>query len=81
MRQTNKHLENLTNKPPQKSLSHININSIRSKLDSLFEFTYSLVDFLSVSETKLDSSFPTGQFNFLGFRALVYVNINIHLKC
>ena len=44
------------------------MNSIRNKLDSLFEFTYSLVNFLAVSETKLDSSFPTGQFNLPGFR-------------
>ena len=54
---------------------------------------YGLVDFLVVSETKLDSSFPTGQFNLPGFRApfrkdlsgksgvlLVYVNNNIPSK-
>ena len=69
------------------------MNSIRNKLDSLFEFTYSLVNFLAVSETKLDSSFPTGQFNLPGFRTpyrkdfsgksgglLVYVNSNISSK-
>ena len=62
-------------------------------MDNLFEFTYGLVDFLAVSETKLDSSFPTGQFNLLGFRTpyrkdllaksgglLVYVNSNIPSK-
>ena len=43
--------------------NQISRNSIRKKLDSLFEFTYSLVSFLAVSETKLDSSFPTGQSN------------------
>ena len=56
--------------PKKVCLSHININSIRNKLDSLFKFTYGLVDFLAVSETKLDSSFPTGQFNLPGFRSL-----------
>ena len=74
-------------------LSHININSIRSKLDSLFEFTYGLVDVLAVTEAKLDSSFPTGQFNLPGFRTPyrkdlsgksgglpVYVNSNIPSK-
>ena len=74
-------------------MSHIDINSIRNKLDSLFEFTYSLVNFLAVSETKLDSSFPTGQFSLPGFRTtyrkdlsgksgglLVYVNSNISSK-
>ena len=72
---------------------HININSIRNKLYSLIEFTYGLVDFLAVSETKLDSSFPTGQFNLPGFRTtyrkdvsgkigglLIYVNSNIPSK-
>ena len=87
-------LKNARLKHPKKvCLSHININSIRSKLDSLFEFTYGLVDFLAVSETKLDSSFPTGQFNLPGFRTpyrkdlsaksgglLVYVNSNIPSK-
>ena len=62
-------LKNARLQHPQKvCLSHININSIRNKLDSLFGFTYDLVDFLAVSETKLDSSFPTGQFNLPGFR-------------
>ena len=79
--------------PKKVCLSHININSIRNKLDSLFEFTYGLIDFLAVSETKLDSSFPTGQFNLPGFRTpfrkdlsgksgglLVYVNSNFPSK-
>ena len=87
-------LKNVRLKHPKKvCLSNININSIRNKLDSLFEFTYGLVDFLAVSETKLDSSFPTGQFNLPGFRTpyrkdlsaksgglLVYVNSNIPSK-
>ena len=79
--------------PPKVCLSHININSIRNKLDSLFEFTYGLVNFLAVSETKLDSSFPTGQFNLPGILTpyikdlsgksgglLVHVNSNIQSK-
>ena len=62
-------------------------------MDSIFEFTYDLVDFLAVSETKLGSSFPTGQFNLPGFRTpyrkdlsgmsvglLVHVNSNIQSK-
>ena len=56
-------------------------------MDNLFEFTYGLVAFLAVSESKLDSSFPKGQFNLPEFRTpywkdlsgksrwlLVYVN-------
>ena len=87
-------LKNARLKHPKKvCLSHININSIRNKLDSLFEFTSGLVDFLTVSETKLDSSFPTGQFNLPRFRTpyrkdlsvktgglLVYVNSSIPSK-
>ena len=87
-------LKNARLKHPKKvCLSHININSIRNKLDSLFKFTYGLVNFLAVSETKFNSSFPTGQFNLPGFRTpyrkdllaksgglLVYVNSNIPSK-
>ena len=54
--------------PKKVCLSHININSIGNNLDGLFEFTYGLVDFLVVREKKIDSSFPTGQFNLPGFR-------------
>ena len=62
-------LKNVRLKHPKKvCLSHININFIRNKLDSLFEFTYGLVNLLAVSEIKLDNSFPTGQFNLKGFR-------------
>ena len=92
-RQTNT-LKNARIKRPEKVfLSHININSIRNKLDCLLEFTYGLVDFLAVSGTKLDSSFPTRQFNLPGFRTPyrkdfsgksgglpVYVNSNIPSK-
>ena len=64
-------LKNARIKQPKKvCLSHININSTRNKLDSLFEFTYllTIADFLAVSETKIDSSFPTGRFNLPGFK-------------
>ena len=75
------------------TLKNININSITKKLDSLLEFTDDIVNFLAVSETKLDSSFPTGLLNLPGFRThyrkdlsaqsgglLVYVNSNISSK-
>ena len=88
------HFEKRANKtPPKICLAHININSIRNKLDSLLEVTYGFVDFLAVSETKLNSSFPTEQFNLPKFRTpyrkgvsgkseglLVYVNSNISYK-
>ena len=67
-KQTNT-LKNARLKQPKKvCFSHINKNSIRNNLDSLFEFTYGLVDFLSLSALKLDSSFPTGQFSLTGLR-------------
>ena len=75
-------------------MSDTNINPIRNKLDSLLEFTYGYVDFLAVSETKLDSSFPTGQFNLPKFRTpyrkdilgksgdyLFILTVTFHLKC
>ena len=67
--------------------AHIDINYIRNKLDSLFEFTYGLVGFL------VERHFPTGQFSLPGLRTsyrkdllgkseglLVYVNSNIPSK-
>ena len=84
-----------TNKTLKKiCLSDTNINPIRNKLDGLLEFTYGYVDFLAVSETKLDSSFPTGQFNLPKFRTpyrkdilgksgdyLFILTVTFHLKC
>ena len=53
-------------------------------MDSLFEFIYGFVDFLAVSDTKLESSFPTGfstpyRTDLFGKSGglLVYVNGNI----
>ena len=71
-------------------LSYINISSVTNKLETLLAFVCTQVDFLAISETKLDSSFPTVQFNFPSFRTpyrkdttarsgglLVYVNGDI----
>ena len=43
-------------------IAHLNINSIRNKLDLLVEKTKGNVDILMMSETKLDDSFPMVQF-------------------
>ena len=50
-------------------LSYININPVRNKLEALSKFVCTQVDFLAISKTKPDSSFPTAQFNLpvLGF--------------
>ena len=54
--------------PKKVCLSYININSVRSKLEAVSEFVCTQVDFLAISETKLDSFFATAQFNLPGFR-------------
>ena len=47
--------------------SHININSLRNKFEDLKEIVKGKVDILLVSETKIDNSFPDGQFAIEGF--------------
>ena len=44
------------------AIGHLNINSIRKKFDSLMEIITGNIDILMISETKLDGSFPKGQF-------------------
>ena len=44
-------------------MGHININSIRNKFNYLIAITKGNVDVLMISETKLDESFPSVQFN------------------
>ena len=43
-------------------VAHLNINSLRNKFDSLIGQRTGNIDILMVSETKLDESFPIGQF-------------------
>ena len=95
---TNSNIEKRNNSPKDPwlkhskkvSLSYININSVRNKLETLSEFVCTQVDFLVISETKLDISFPAAQFNLSGFKTpyrkdiiarsaglLVYINEDI----
>ena len=65
IKKTKKQFKRLSTKHPKKvCLSYININS----LSALSGFVCTQVDFLAISETKLDSSFPTAQFNLPSFR-------------
>ena len=48
-------------------ISHLNINSLRNKIEMLKETLTNKVDILLISETKLDSSFPLNQFHIDGF--------------
>ena len=46
----------------------LNINSLRNKFDAMKDVLIDgLVDFLCISESKLDDSFPSSQFNVKGF--------------
>ena len=47
--------------------AHLNINSLRNKFDLLANIVKDKIDILMISETKLDSSFPKGQFHLYGF--------------
>ena len=49
-------------KPCNPSFSYINVNSIRNKQAKLFTIVDSNIDILTISETKLDFSFPMAQF-------------------
>ena len=48
-------------------LAHLNISSLRNKFDLLTDQIKGNVDVLVISETKLDDSFPTGQFKIPGY--------------
>ena len=49
--------------------AHLNINSIRNKFDNLSQLIRGKIDVLLISETKIDDSFPEGQFLIDGFSA------------
>ena len=42
--------------------AHLNLNSIRNKFELLFEQVRGNIDVLMASETKIDDSFPIGNF-------------------
>ena len=48
-------------------IGHLNINSLRNKFEALKTIVKGKVDILMVSETKIDDSFPMGQFAIAGF--------------
>ena len=48
-------------------IGYLNINSISNKFDQLKLFVQGKVDILIVTETKLDSTFPTSQFVISGY--------------
>lgn len=48
-------------------IRQLNINSLRNKFDSLSSMIKDNIDILLISETKIDTSFPTAQFLIEGF--------------
>ena len=49
-------------------MSYINTNSIRNRVESFSRLIQENFDALAIAETRLDDSFPTTQFEFLGFK-------------
>ena len=61
-------LSNLKEKNSERPvIAHLNINSISSKFEPLVDMVQENVDFLVVTESKLDDTFPLGQFQIEGF--------------
>ena len=60
--------ENIRSKNPNRLIIvQLQINSLRYKFDSLVKILHSNVDILLISETKINSSFPTTQFKLEGY--------------
>ena len=59
-------------------IATLNINSIRNKFDELKMVISGNIDVLVLTETKLDDSFPTGQFCIEGFSTPLRLDRNRH---
>ena len=70
------HLGHLRSKNPKNILFYININSFPNKFENLCDIVENNLDVLSITETKLDSSFPNVQFLLLGFRDILRLDVN-----
>ena len=57
-------------------IAHLNKNSIGNKFDFLVDKIKGNVDIMLISETKLDNSFPNGQFLVDGFNELIRLDRN-----
>jgi hypothetical protein len=62
-------IKKLKLKNPRKiALGHLNINSIRYKFDPFKEMIGQTIDIMTFSETKIDASFPEGNFLIDGYK-------------
>ena len=59
-------------------IGHININSIRNKFEILKSMLLVVLDFLMITETKLDDSFPEQQFHIESFNIPFRLDRNRH---
>ena len=55
--------------------AHLNINSLRNKLEFSIEFVRDKVDILMIKETRIDVSFPLDQFKFKVFHHIFLIVI------
>ena len=56
-------------------IAQLNINSLRNKFASLSTMIKDYVDLLLISETKIDSSFPTAQFQIEGYTIHKFIDV------
>ena len=59
-------------------IAHLNINSISSKFEPLTSLIKDTVDLMVVTESKLDDTFPLGQFQIDGFAKPIRLDRNKH---
>ena len=59
-------------------IAHINTNSIRNKFDLLLNLVASNIDFIMISETKIDEPVPISQFLIEGFSSPNHLDRNEH---
>ena len=57
-------------------IDHLNINSIRHKINLLQPMTEDNIDILVISETKIDHSFPENQFSIDGYNLPYHLDRN-----
>ena len=72
-------LKNLRLSNPKRIIiGHLNINSIRKKIEMLSDLVKQKVDILLITETKIDNSFSSALFSIPGFSSPFRLNRSIH---
>ena len=57
-----------TKNPNNPTCAYLNINSVTNKLENLATMLQQNIDILCLAETKIDNSYPTGQFILQGYK-------------